>query len=75
MSNFDPDKSYIIGVWDMTFYVVDTETDELIRNKDGTVKQFCVEDYDYSYMADGLGVDDLTEVQNTVHLCNGELVK
>jgi hypothetical protein len=75
MGMFDKDKSYIIGVWDMTFYVVDTETDELIRNKDGTVKQFCVEDYDYSYMADGLGVDDLTEVQNTVHLCNGELVK
>lgn len=72
---FDPKKSYSIGVWDMTFYVIDDDTDELIRNKDGTVKQFCVEDYDYSYMADGLVVDDLTEVQNTVLLCNGELVK
>ena len=72
---FDPNKSYIIGLWDMTFYVIDTETEEPIRNKDGTVKQFRTKDYDNSYMADGLSVDDLEEAQNIVHLYNGELVK
>lgn len=72
---FDPKKSYSIGVWDMTFYVVDTETDELIRNKDGTVKKFRVEDYNYDYASDGLDVDDLTEERDIVHLYNGELVK
>jgi len=61
MSEFDPNKEYSIGVWDMTFYVVDTETDEPITNEDGTVKLFRAPHIDYSYMADGLDVDDLEE--------------
>ena len=61
MSDFDPNKSYSIGVWDMTFYVVDDETDDFVRNKDGSIKIFRTPDINYSYMADGLGVDDLVE--------------
>ena len=62
---FDPNKSYIIGVWDLTFYVIDTETDEPITNEDGTVKLFHADNYDCSYLADGLDVDDLVELMQT----------
>ena len=61
MSKFDPNKSYGIGVWDMTFYVVDVEKDDYVRNKDGSIKIFHAPNMDYSYMAVGLGVDDLVE--------------
>lgn len=57
---FDPNKSYSIGVWDLTFYVVD-EDGEPITNADGTVKVFDVDNYDLSYLADGIDVTDLTE--------------
>jgi hypothetical protein len=72
---FDSNKSYAIGVWDMTFYVIDTETDEPMRNKDGTVKLFRSDNYDLSYLADGLDVDDLKEAEPIVHLYKGELIK
>ena len=64
MSKFDPNKSYGIGVWDMTFYVVDVEKDDYVRNKDGSIKIFHAPNMDYSYMADGLGVDDLVETDD-----------
>lgn len=59
---FEASKSYSIGVWDMTFYVIDAETGEPITNADGTVKLFHADNYDYSYLADGLDVNDLTVV-------------
>jgi hypothetical protein len=61
MSEFDPKKSYSVGVWDMTFYVVDDETEDYIRHPDGSVKIFHAPNIDYSYMADGIDVDDLDE--------------
>jgi len=61
MSKFDPDKSYSIGVWNMTFYVVDVEKDDYVRNTDGILKIFHAPNMDYSYIADGLDVDDLEE--------------
>lgn len=61
MSNFDPNKTYSIGVWDMTFYVQDVEADDYVRNKDGSIKIFHAPNIDYSYMADGLDLDDLEE--------------
>ena len=64
MSNFDPNKTYSIGVWNMTFYVVDDEADDYVRNVDGSVRIFDAPNIDYSYMADGLDVDDLKEVTN-----------
>ena len=61
MANFDPDKTYSIGVLNVTFYVLDVEADDYLRNKDGSVKVFHAPNIDYSYMADGLDVDDLEE--------------
>jgi hypothetical protein len=72
---FDPNKTYLIGVWDLTFYVIDTDTDEPMRNKDGTVKLFRADNYEYSYLADALDVDDLKEAKPIVHLYRGELIK
>ena len=62
---FDPKKSYSIGVWDMTVYVIDTEADEPITNDDGTVKLFHADNIDYSYLCDGLDVNDLGELMET----------
>mgnify|MGYP001183973631 FL=1 len=64
MTDFDPNKTYSIGVWSMTFYVVDDEADDYVRNADGSVRIFDAPNIDYSYMADGLDVDDLKEVTN-----------
>ena len=75
MPKFDPNKTYSIGVWDMTFYASDCETDEPVCNEDGSVAKFRVNNYDYSYIADGLGVDDLEDVQPIVHEYRGKLVK
>ena len=61
MNKLDPNKEYSIGVWDMTYYVYDDEADDYVRNADGTVKMFHAPNIDYSYMADGLDVDDLVE--------------
>ena len=64
MTNFDPNKTYTVGVWDMTFYVYDDEADDYIRYEDGSVKEFHAPYIDYSYMADGIDVDDLEEKQD-----------
>ena len=61
---FDINKTYSVVVWNMTFYVVDDEADDYVRNKDGSVKIFHAPNIDYSYMADGMDVDDLKEVTN-----------
>lgn len=57
---FDPNKSYSIGVWDMTFYVVDESGNPLVDDE-GRVRIFRADNYDYSYIADGLDVDNLRE--------------
>lgn len=75
MTMLDSDKTYAIGLWDMTFYAIECETEEPVRNKDGSVTQFRVDNYDYTYIADGLDVADLKEVQPIVHLYKGELIK
>jgi hypothetical protein len=64
MHNFDPDKTYTVGVWSMTFFVYDCEADDHVRNEDGSVKVFYADNIDYSYMADGLDVDDLEEMSD-----------
>jgi len=74
MTKFDPNKTYSIGLWDMTFYAIDCETDEPVRNEDGSVAEFRLNNNDYSYIADGLDVDDLREAQPIVHLYRGELI-
>ena len=58
---FDIGKSYSVVVWDMPIAVLDIELDDFIRNEDGTVKLFNVSNYDYSYICDGVDVDELQE--------------
>ena len=58
---FDSDKSYSVLVWDMPVAVFDNELDDYIRNEDGTVKLFSISNYDYSYICDGVGVNELRE--------------
>ncbi len=58
---FDPDKTYGITVWDMSVAVVDVESDDYVRNEDGSIKLFNIPNYDYSYICDGIDVDDLYE--------------
>ena len=58
---FDPDKTYGITVWDMSVAVVDVEADDYVRNDDGSIKLFNIPNYDYSYICDGIDVDDLHE--------------
>ena len=74
MSNFDPNKSYSIGVWDFIYYVVDNEDGDYIRNEDGGIKRFRLDGgirmfrvpyTDHSYLADGLEVDNLEEEKET----------
>jgi hypothetical protein len=48
----------------MTFYVVDDEKEDYVRNTDGSIKIFHAPNMDYSYMADGLDVDDLEEADD-----------
>ena len=58
------DKEYSIAVWDLTFYLVDKETDTPLLNDDGSVKEFHADDcIDCSYLSEGLDLDDLTEVK------------
>jgi len=54
----DPDKTYSIGVWDMPVYLVD-DCGEPVRNEDGTIAIFTIPNYDYSYLCDGVDIDEL----------------
>ncbi len=59
---FDPNKTYGITVWDMLVAVWDDDADDYIRNDDGSIKLFNIPNYDYSYICDGIDVDDLYEL-------------
>ena len=62
MAKFNPDKDYSIRVWDMSMVVVDHESGDYIRNENGSVKLFELEHYDYSYLCNGIDVNDLAEM-------------
>ena len=47
-----------IAVWDLTFYRLDDEGNPL-TDKEGKVITYDVENYDCSYLAEGLDVKDL----------------
>ena len=59
---FNPNKTYGIIVWNMPIAVMDYEADDYIRNEDGSIKLFEIPNYDYSYVCDGIDVDDLKEI-------------
>ena len=70
------DPEYTVGVWDMTFYKIDVETNEPLQNKDGTTKVFYSNNIDAGYWASGIDPDDLIEMEgqdyspNTHHIDN-----
>lgn len=53
--------NHSVLVWDMPVAVFNYELDDYIRNEDGTVKLFNIPNYDYSYICDGVDVDELQE--------------
>ena len=57
---------HTIAVWNLTFYLIDNETDDPLLNDDGSVKEFHADDYiDCDFITNGLDLDDLTEVKET----------
>ena len=52
-----------IAIWDLTFYKADDDGNAL-KDDQGKVITYRVENYDTSYLAEGLDVDDLEEVEN-----------
>ena len=55
-------KNYIVGVWDITFYLVDDDGNQLL-NEDGSVKEFYSNKIDTSYWTDDIDPDYLVEVE------------
>jgi hypothetical protein len=43
----------------MPVFVIDAETDEPVTNPDGTVALFNIPNYDYSYICEGVEIDEL----------------
>jgi hypothetical protein len=59
MSN---DKKYTVSVWDIQFYKVDEEGNELL-NDDGSIKLFTQKrDIDLSWIADSVSENDIQGV-------------
>lgn len=54
-------KEYTLGVYNLTFYKVDDDGEPLL-NPDGSVKEFYVDWYDCSHLAEGITDEDLIEV-------------
>ena len=55
-------KEYSVAVWDIQLYKIDEEGDAM-TDKKGNVQLYTMLDYDCSYLADGLDVDELEEIQ------------
>lgn len=58
---FDIDKSYTVLVWDMPVAVYDNDADDYVKNPDGSIKLFNIDNFDYSYVCDGVDVEDLED--------------
>ena len=57
-------KQYDIALWDIQFYKVDEDGNEL-QNPDGTVKLFQLKrDVDCSFIAEVTSEDELEEINN-----------
>lgn len=56
-------RKYRIGVWDLTYYKIDEETDEPLRDDKGNVILFRA-DEDVSQLAEGIDEKLLEEVKN-----------
>ena len=56
------DGKLSFGMWDCRFYFVDGDGNQLL-DKNGNVRLFTADDHDFSYMADGVEFDELSEVE------------
>tara|TARA_R110002049_G_scaffold103921_1_gene250270 strand:- start:58 stop:237 length:180 start_codon:yes stop_codon:yes gene_type:complete len=57
-------KKYSVEVWDIQFYKIDENGDELL-NDDGSIKLFTGNhNMDCSYLAEGVDDDDLEEIES-----------
>jgi len=54
-------KEYSVGVWQLTYYKMDTETGDALCDDDGKVIEFGVPDEDCSYIAEAININDLVE--------------
>tara|TARA_Y100000996_G_C22118372_1_gene476992 strand:+ start:332 stop:517 length:186 start_codon:yes stop_codon:yes gene_type:complete len=55
-------SKYRIGVWDLTYYKIDVETNEPLRNDKGNIILFRA-DEDVSFIAEGTTDEDLEEIE------------
>jgi hypothetical protein len=56
-------KKYSIAVWNVQFYKIDEDGNELL-NDDGSVKLFFENsNFDYSYLADSINDNELKEIK------------
>ena len=56
-------KKYSIAVWNVQFYKIDEDGNELL-NDDGSVKLFFENsNFDYSYLADSINDNELKELK------------
>ena len=53
-------------MWDCRFYFVDGDGNHLL-DKNGNVRLFTADDHDFSYMADGVEFDELSEVKESTN--------
>ena len=58
----DMNKEYSIAVWDIQFYKIDADGNELL-NKDGSVKLFNKGRMNFSWVANSANVDELVEIE------------
>jgi hypothetical protein len=56
-------KNYTVGIWDITYYLVDEDGNPLL-NEDGSVKEFYSNKVETGYFADSIDPDDLKEIDN-----------
>ena len=55
-------KKYDVGVWQLTYYKIDTETGDALCDDDGNVIEFNIPDEDCSSLVESVDPDDLVEV-------------
>lgn len=55
-------KKYDVGVWNLTYYKIDTETGDELCDDAGNVIEFFIPDEDYLYLVESIDPNDLVEV-------------
>ena len=73
MSEGKRNKKLSIGVWDLTFYLMDDDGEEVLNN-DGTVKMFDAPELDLSWIVDSVEFDDLEELESNQYVHKSDLI-